>query len=109
MEDKKNVQRRSRIGRVIADNSAQTIKVEVEGMIQHPRFKKYIKRQYTFTVHDPEERCQLGDLVKIEECRPISKTKKWVVREVVEKASGKAKEKVKEISDDLSGINTQGS
>ncbi len=79
--------RRSRIGKVVADSTEKTIKVEIEGMIQHPRYKKYIKRHTRFLVHDPEEVCKVGDLVRIEECRPISKTKKWIVREVVKTAA----------------------
>lgn len=75
--------RRSRIGKVVADSTEKTIKVEIEGMIQHPRYKKYIKRHTRFLVHDPKEVCKVGDLVRIEECRPISKTKNWIVREVV--------------------------
>lgn len=82
MENEKIV-RRSRIGKVVADSTEKTIKVEIEGMVQHPRYKKYIKRHTRFLVHDPEETCKVGDLVRIEECRPISKTKKWIVREVV--------------------------
>lgn len=96
--------RRTRVGRVVADNSAQTIKVQVEGTIQHPKYKKYIKRSYTYMAHDPEERCKLGDLVRIEECRPISKLKKWVVREVIERADEKIKDSMKETRDDSAGI-----
>ena len=87
MEEKNKLSRRSRIGRVVGDHSAKTIKVQIEGTIQHPRYKKYIKRVKTFMVHDPEEICGLGDLVRIEECRPMSKLKKWVVREIIEKAT----------------------
>ena len=79
--------RRSRVGKVVADSTEKTIKVEIEGMIQHPRYKKYIKRHTRFLVHDPKEVCKVGDLVRIEECRPISKTKKWIVCEVVKAAT----------------------
>lgn len=75
--------RRSRTGKVVADNTEKTIKVEIEGIIQHPRYKKYIKRHTRFLVHDPEEKCKIGDVVRIEECRPISKNKTWIVREIV--------------------------
>ena len=86
MEENKVI-RRSRIGRVVGDNSKNTIKVEIEGTYQHPKYKKYMKRSQTFMVHDPDEACGIGDLVRIEECRPMSKLKTWVVREVIEKAS----------------------
>ncbi len=82
MENEKTL-RRSRVAKVVADSTEKTIKVEIEGMVQHPRYKKYIKRHTRFLVHDPEEKCKVGDLVRIEECRPISKTKKWIVREIV--------------------------
>lgn len=97
--------RRSRVGRVVADKSAKTIRVIVEGIQQHPKYKKYIKTHQTFMVHDPKEACHLGDLVRIEECRPVSKNKKWVVLEVIEKASsGKAEAGKKGAEDDSSGI-----
>ena len=85
MENEKKL-RRSRIGKVIADSTEKTVKVEIEGMVQHPRYKKYVKRHTNFLVHDPEERCHVGDIVRIEECRPVSKNKSWVVREIVEAA-----------------------
>lgn len=89
METNKTL-RRSRVGKVVADSTEKTIKVEIEGMIQHPRYKKYIKRHTRFLVHDPEEICKVGDLVRIEECRPISKTKKWIVREIVKSSASTA-------------------
>ena len=85
MENTKVI-RRSRVAKVIADSTEKTIKVEIEGIVQHPRYKKYIKRHTRFLVHDPEEKCKVGDLVRIEECRPISKSKKWIVREIVKTA-----------------------
>lgn len=84
--EKEKTLRRSRVGKVVADNTEKTVKVEIEGMIQHPRYKKYVKRHTSFLVHDPEEKCHLGDIVRIEECRPVSKNKTWVVREVIEAA-----------------------
>ena len=82
MENEKTL-RRSRVAKVVADSTEKTIKVEIEGIVQHPRYKKYIKRHTRFLVHDPEEKCKVGDTVRIEECRPISKTKKRIVREIV--------------------------
>ena len=82
MENEKTL-RRSRVGKVIAASTEKTIKVEIEGIVQHPRYKKYVKRQTSFLVHDPSEKCHVGDVVRIEECRPVSKNKTWVVREIV--------------------------
>lgn len=84
--EKNNVIKRSRLGKVVADSSNKTIKVEIEGIIQHPRYKKYIKRHTRFLVHDPKNSCKAGDTVRVEECRPISKSKKWVVCEIVKSA-----------------------
>ncbi|MFZ2958961.1 MAG: 30S ribosomal protein S17 [Candidatus Ozemobacteraceae bacterium] len=98
--------RRSRVGRVVSDNTAQTIRVRIEGIVQHPQYKKYIKRSTTFVVHDPQEAAHVGDKVRIEECRPVSKTKHWIVREVLEQAGVKAVEIIKEKTDDSSGINS---
>jgi small subunit ribosomal protein S17 len=89
MENTKVI-RRSRVAKVIAESTEKTIKVEIEGIVQHPRYKKYIKRHTSFLVHDPQEQCKVGDLVRIEECRPVSKTKKWIVREVVKTAGSVA-------------------
>ncbi|NLM16257.1 MAG: 30S ribosomal protein S17 [Candidatus Riflebacteria bacterium] len=84
MENKKI--RRSRVGKVIKNSSRKTVKVEIEGIVQHPLYKKYIKRHTTFLVHDPEEKCKTGDIVKIEECRPMSKLKHWIVRDIIKPA-----------------------
>jgi small subunit ribosomal protein S17 len=86
MENQKSL-RRSRVGKVIADSSQKTVKIEIEGMVQHPRYKKYIKRHTRFLAHDPNEVCKVGDIIRVEECRPISKTKKWIVREIVKAAN----------------------
>lgn len=96
--------RRTRIGRVIADKTPKTVKVQLEGIVQHAKYKKYIRQQTSCLVHDPEDQCKLGDLVRIEECRPFSKLKKWIVREIIEKADAKTKDSIKEASDDQVGI-----
>ncbi|RCK78487.1 MAG: SSU ribosomal protein S17p (S11e) [Candidatus Ozemobacter sibiricus] len=103
MEQKSH--RRTRVGRVIADNTPKTVKVQIEGIVQHPQYKKYIKRHTRFLVHDPEEQCRLGDLVRIEECRPYSKLKKWIVREIIQRADAKTKENLQEATHDSAGIN----
>lgn len=90
MEEKTTKIQRSRVAKVIADSTAKTIKVEIEGIVQHPRYKKYIKRHTRFLAHDPENKCKVGDMVRVEECRPISKNKKWIVREIVKTAGSKA-------------------
>jgi small subunit ribosomal protein S17 len=82
--------RRSRVGKVIADKTPKTVKIEIEGIVQHARYKKYIKRHTRFLAHDPEELCHVGDIVRVEETRPLSKMKTWVVREIIKKAGAGA-------------------
>jgi small subunit ribosomal protein S17 len=61
----------------------KTIVVLVERRIQHPLYKKYIRRSKKFHAHDQENQCQIGDTVRIEECRPLSRTKTWRLVSVV--------------------------
>ncbi|MBF0409883.1 MAG: 30S ribosomal protein S17 [Candidatus Riflebacteria bacterium] len=108
MENKENLKarRKTRVGRVIATNSIKTIKVEVDTIVQHPRYRKFIKRAQTFMVHDPKQECTLGDKIRIEECKPVSKLKNWVVREILEHASARDLNAAKEATNDSSGINS---
>jgi small subunit ribosomal protein S17 len=75
MSDVKNP--RSLTGTVVSNLMDKTIVVLVERRIQHPLYKKYIRRSKKFHAHDAENSCHIGDTVKIEECRPLSKTKSW--------------------------------
>ncbi|MHB8209761.1 MAG: 30S ribosomal protein S17 [Acidithiobacillus sp.] len=68
---------RSLVGTVVSNLMDKTIVVNVERRIQHPLYKKYIRRSKKFHAHDAENACRIGDTVKIEECRPLSKTKSW--------------------------------
>ncbi|MHB1281519.1 MAG: 30S ribosomal protein S17 [Acidithiobacillus sp.] len=68
---------RSLVGTVVSNLMDKTIVVNVERRIQHPLYKKFIRRSKKFHAHDAENICQIGDTVKIEECRPLSKTKSW--------------------------------
>jgi len=105
MENQKTI-RRSRIGRVIETKSEKTVKVQVEGIVQHKQYKKYMKRHTRFLVHDPMSVGQVGDIVRVEETRPISKNKFWVLCEVVKPAGESVDVDVeKEVADDSAGIN----
>ena len=70
-------------GNVISAKMDKTITVLVERQLKHPLYKKYIRRSTKMHAHDEENKCQEGDLVVIEECRPISKTKTWKLVEIV--------------------------
>ena len=68
-------------GRVVSDKTDKTITVLVERRVMHPLYKKFIRRSKKYSAHDDANLCKEGDVVQIEECRPISKTKSWVVIE----------------------------
>ena len=73
--------RKTRVGRVVSDKMDKTVVVQVGRIVKHPRYHKYIKRQKTYKVHDEENACKAGDTVVIEESRPLSRHKRWVVIE----------------------------
>ena len=78
--------RKSRVGTVVSDKMNKTIVVEVERRVPHPVFKKIVRRTSKFYAHDEEEKAKVGDKVRIIECRPLSKTKRWRVQSIVERA-----------------------
>ena len=77
--------RKIRVGIVVSNKMDQTAVVAVERLVKHPVYKKYIKRTTKFKAHDAKNECQNGDKVRIIETRPLSKTKRWRVAEVIEK------------------------
>ena len=82
--DKKG--RATKIGRVVSDKMDKTIVVEVERRVQHAEYTRTIKRTSRFHAHDEGNTAKLGDRVRIEETRPLSKLKRWRLREIVTKA-----------------------
>ena len=76
--------RKERIGEVIANKMAKTIIVRVERRFPHPKFKKVITGYKKFYAHDEKSEAKVGDRVRIQETRPISKTKRWRLIEIVE-------------------------
>jgi small subunit ribosomal protein S17 len=77
--------RKSRVGVVVSDKMDKTAVVTVERLVQHPVYKKFIKRTSKFKAHDEKNECKIGDKVRIVETRPLSKTKRWRVVEILEK------------------------
>jgi small subunit ribosomal protein S17 len=73
-------------GAVISNKMDKSVVVEVERTVQHKLYGKYIRRRVKYMAHDPENTCGIGDIVLIEECRPLSKRKRWRVRSIVERA-----------------------
>ena len=72
-------------GKVVSNSRDKTIAVLVERKVRHPIYKKYIKRSTKVHAHDEKNECGLGDLVRVSESKPFSKTKNWALVEVVEK------------------------
>lgn len=77
--------RKTRVGVVSSNKMDKTITVKVERKIKHPLYGKFLKKTTSFHAHDEKNECSIGDIVKIMETRPLSKTKRWVLVEVVEK------------------------
>ena len=77
--------RKTKTGLVTSNKMAKTITVMVERKVKHPIYGKFVKKSSKFHAHDEKNECSIGDLVKIAETRPLSKTKRWRLVEVVEK------------------------
>ncbi|NIN62418.1 MAG: 30S ribosomal protein S17 [Gammaproteobacteria bacterium] len=82
---KERGKRKEKIGVVVSDKMDKTVVVKVDNMVKHPVYKKYIKRRVTYKAHDEQNACAAGDKVLIVETRPLSKDKRWRVREILEK------------------------
>ena len=78
--------KRQVVGTVISNKMNKTVVVQVERLVKHGLYKKYIRRRNKFTAHDENNGCQIGDKVLITESKPLSKTKRWRVSDIVEKA-----------------------
>jgi small subunit ribosomal protein S17 len=83
---KKRGIRRQVVGTVISDKMDKTVIVQVERLVKHRVYKKYVRRRSKFAAHDGNNTSQIGDKVIITETRPLSRTKRWRVSKVVEKA-----------------------
>ena len=86
MSDKEKVQR-SVTGRVVSNKMDKSITVLVERKVKHPVYGKYIKRSTKLHAHDANNECNEGDLVTVIACRPLSKSKKWMLENIVERAT----------------------
>lgn len=77
-----NKQRQRKVGWVVSTQMTSTIVVSVDSFVNHPLYKKKIRRTKRFLVHDPQSKAKLGDMVTIEETRPISKLKRWLLIDI---------------------------
>ena len=75
--------RKVRQGIVLSDRMDKTVTVQVERLVRHPMYKKYVRQRKKYKAHDPENQCHAGDLVSIMEIRPLSRNKHWRVQTVL--------------------------
>ena len=86
MSENRTSFRKTRVGRVVSDKMDKTIVVAIADRVQHPLYKKIIKRTYKLKAHDENNECGIGDTVRVMETRPLSKDKRWRLVEIIEKA-----------------------
>jgi len=75
----------TKVGRVVSDKMDKTVVVKVDYLKPHPLYRKIIRRSKKFHAHDEENTCKVGDVVRIEETRPLSRTKRWRVVEIIKR------------------------
>jgi small subunit ribosomal protein S17 len=79
--------RKSQSGVVVSDKMDKTVVVKVDRLVKHQVYNKYIKRSVKYKVHDEQNVCKVGDRVQIIECRPLSKDKRWSLKQIIESIS----------------------
>jgi len=80
---------RTRVGEVVSDKMEKTVTVRVERLVKHPVYGRIVRRSMKLHVHDPEGQCQLGDLVRVAETRPLSKSKRWRLLQILRRGGEK--------------------
>jgi small subunit ribosomal protein S17 len=78
--------RKTLIGTVYSDRMDKTVVVMIERLVKHPQYKKYVKRRAKYKAHDEKNECRSGDTVSIIETRPLSRDKRWRVKEIIKRA-----------------------
>ena len=86
MSEVRTSSRKTRVGKVVSDKMDKTVVIAVADRVQHPLYKKIVKRTYKLKAHDENNACGIGDTVRVMETRPMSKMKRWRLIEVVERA-----------------------
>lgn len=79
--------KKTRQGFVVSNKMDKSVVVVVERKVPHKLYGKYIRQRIRYMAHDPENQCRIGDVVLIEECRPLSRRKRWLVRNILEHAA----------------------
>ncbi len=85
MMDEQTVSNRILQGRVVSDKMDKTVTVLIERRVKHPIYGKFVRRSTKVHAHDENNECQMGDVVIVEQCRPLSKSKKWRFIKLVER------------------------
>ncbi|MGL6338112.1 MAG: 30S ribosomal protein S17 [Waterburya sp.] len=75
---------KERVGEVVSDKMDKTVVVAIENRSPHPKYGKIVVKTKKYKAHDAENQCKIGDRVRIKETRPLSKTKRWTVEEIIE-------------------------
>ena len=75
--------RKTQVGVVVSDKMEKTVVVKVDRLVKHQVYNKYIKRSVKYKVHDEQNCCKVGDRVQIIECRPLSKDKRWSLKQII--------------------------
>lgn len=78
--------RKLRVGRVVSDRMDKTVVVSIERLVKHPTYGRYVRKRTKFKVHDEQNACRVGDVIRFMETRPLSKDKRWRFLEFVERA-----------------------
>ena len=86
MTENRTSSRKTRVGLVVSDKMDKTVVVAIADRVAHPLYKKIVKRTYKLKAHDEKNEAGIGDTVKVMECRPLSKDKRWRLVEIIEKA-----------------------
>ena len=84
--------RKERTGTVVSDRMEKTVVVSLERTVMHPKYRKFLKRRSRVKAHDETNQCQVGDRVRIVECRPLSRDKRWRVSEILQRTQTTAGE-----------------
>jgi small subunit ribosomal protein S17 len=84
--NEKSSNKTTKVGLVTSNGADKSVVVRVENLVMHPLYQKFMRTTSKFMAHDEENTCNEGDRVLIEECRPLSKRKRWRVRKVIERA-----------------------
>ncbi len=79
--------RKTMVGVVVSDRMDKTVVVQVQRMVKHPLYQKYMRKRAKFKAHDEKNDCRMGDRVVIMEARPLSREKSWRVKEILERAN----------------------